>query len=89
MQISIQKTTFNSNKTKPFSPQKNPLEICLLSNNIYDYHIVSQGKTTIPSVDDSEEMGFTEVSSKAFMEKCRIAYVPPVFIAVFFCQNLV
>lgn len=26
-----------------------------------DYHIVSQGKTTIPSVDDGEEMTFTEV----------------------------
>ncbi|XP_033236822.1 myosin heavy chain, muscle isoform X23 [Drosophila pseudoobscura] len=30
-------------------------EYCLLSNNIYDYRIVSQGKTTIPSVNDSEE----------------------------------
>jgi len=26
-----------------------------------DYHIVSQGKTTIPSVDDNEEMGLTDV----------------------------
>lgn len=39
----------------------NPSDICLLSNNILDYHIVSQGKTTIPSVDDGEEMGFTDV----------------------------
>ncbi|XP_043950054.1 myosin heavy chain, muscle isoform X27 [Drosophila biarmipes] len=30
-------------------------EYCLLSNNIYDYRIVSQGKTTIPSVNDGEE----------------------------------
>ncbi|XP_041566306.1 myosin heavy chain, muscle isoform X16 [Drosophila elegans] len=30
-------------------------EYCLLSNNIYDYRIVSQGKTTIPSVNDAEE----------------------------------
>ncbi|XP_028900186.1 myosin heavy chain, muscle isoform X25 [Zeugodacus cucurbitae] len=30
-------------------------EYCMLSNNIYDYRIVSQGKTTIPSVDDGEE----------------------------------
>ncbi|XP_023159145.1 myosin heavy chain, muscle isoform X33 [Ceratitis capitata] len=30
-------------------------EYCMLSNNIYDYRIVSQGKTTIPSVDDAEE----------------------------------
>lgn len=34
---------------------------CLLSNDIYDYHIVSQGKTTIPSVNDSEEMEITDV----------------------------
>ncbi|XP_023175392.1 myosin heavy chain, muscle isoform X10 [Drosophila hydei] len=30
-------------------------DYCLLSNNIYDYRIVSQGKTTIPSVNDAEE----------------------------------
>lgn len=35
--------------------------MCMLSNNIHDYHIVSQGKTTIPSVDDGEEMLGTEV----------------------------
>lgn len=33
----------------------------MLSNNIMDYHIVSQGKTTIPSVDDNEEMLVTDV----------------------------
>lgn len=38
-----------------------PAELCMLSNNIHDYHIVSQGKTTIPSVDDGEEMLGTEV----------------------------
>lgn len=34
---------------------------CLLSNNIMDYHVVSQGKTTIPNVDDGEEMELTDV----------------------------
>lgn len=38
-----------------------PTAKCLLSNNILDYHIVSQGKTTIPSVDDGEEMQVTDV----------------------------
>lgn len=38
-----------------------PVGKCLLSNNILDYHIVSQGKTTIPSVDDGEEMHVTDV----------------------------
>ena len=37
------------------------IDICLLSNNIMDYHVVSQGKTTIPNVDDGEEMGLTDV----------------------------
>ncbi|XP_055547296.1 myosin heavy chain, muscle isoform X11 [Wyeomyia smithii] len=35
-------------------------EICLLSNNVHDYHIIAQGKTTIPSVDDGEEMLATD-----------------------------
>lgn len=39
------------------------LESCILSNDIYDYHIVAQGKTTIPNVDDGEECLLTDVSS--------------------------
>ncbi|XP_049825619.1 myosin heavy chain, muscle isoform X3 [Aethina tumida] len=35
-------------------------EMCLLSNNINDYHFVSQGKTTIPNVDDGEECTITD-----------------------------
>ncbi|XP_076274751.1 myosin heavy chain isoform X50 [Rhynchophorus ferrugineus] len=35
-------------------------DICFLSNDIYDYHYVSQGKTTIPNVDDKEEMQLTD-----------------------------
>ncbi|CAH1958775.1 unnamed protein product [Acanthoscelides obtectus] len=34
-------------------------EACLLSNDIYDYHSVSQGKITIPNVDDAEEFRLT------------------------------
>jgi len=30
--------------------------MCGLSNDIYEYHYVSQGKTTIPGVDDGEEL---------------------------------
>ncbi|XP_063612890.1 myosin heavy chain, muscle-like [Penaeus indicus] len=33
--------------------------MCHLSNNIYDYHFVSQGKVTVPTIDDKEEMQFT------------------------------
>lgn len=39
------------------------LEQCMLSNDVYDYYIVSQGKTTIPNVDDGEECLLTDVSS--------------------------
>lgn len=35
--------------------------MCLLSNNIMDYYVVSQGKTTIPNVDDGEELELTDV----------------------------
>jgi len=35
-------------------------EKCLLSNNIYDYWYVSQGKTTVPSIDDKEDMQFAD-----------------------------
>ena len=35
--------------------------MCSLSNDIYDYHFVSQGKTTIPGVDDAEEMYICDV----------------------------
>lgn len=38
------------------------LEICMLSNDIHDYYFVSQGKTTIPSMDDGEECMLTDVS---------------------------
>merc|ERR1712002_1226522 len=33
-------------------------EKCLLSDDIYDYWWVSQGKTTVPSIDDKEDMQF-------------------------------
>ncbi|XP_031843700.1 myosin heavy chain isoform X12 [Nomia melanderi] len=35
-------------------------EQCFLSNNIYDYNNVSQGKITIPNVDDGEECLLTD-----------------------------
>ncbi|KPU73395.1 uncharacterized protein Dana_GF15360, isoform K [Drosophila ananassae] len=35
-------------------------DICLLTDNIYDYHIVSQGKVTVPSIDDAEEFSLTD-----------------------------
>lgn len=40
--------------------------MCTLSNNIMDYYVVSQGKTTIPNVDDGEEFKDTDVSEHEF-----------------------
>lgn len=39
-------------------------EDLLLSDDIHDYHFVSQGKTEIPGVDDGEEMQLTDVSTR-------------------------
>ncbi|XP_030241550.1 myosin heavy chain, muscle isoform X33 [Drosophila navojoa] len=38
-------------------------EMCFLSDNIYDYYNVSQGKVTVPSIDDSEEF---QLADQAF-----------------------
>merc|ERR1712036_174878 len=35
-------------------------EKCMLSDNIYDYWWVSQGKVTVDSIDDKEDMGFAD-----------------------------
>lgn len=36
--------------------------MCFLTDNIYDYYNVSQGKITIPNMDDGEEFSLTDVS---------------------------
>lgn len=54
----------------PFFLYFTPLtENLCLSDNIRDYHFVSQGKIEIPGVDDSEEMGLTDVSIVDF-QRC-------------------
>ena len=35
-------------------------EKCLLSDDILDYWYVSQGKLTVPSIDDKEDMMFAD-----------------------------
>lgn len=37
--------------------------MCMLGNDIYEYWTVSQGKITIPGIDDGEEFQLTDVSS--------------------------
>lgn len=41
--------------------------MCLLSDNIYDYFNVSQGKVTVPSIDDSEEFILADVSDSSVL----------------------
>jgi myosin heavy chain 6/7 len=37
-------------------------DMCLLGDDIYAYHYVSQGKITIPGIDDAEEFEATHVA---------------------------
>uniref|UniRef100_A0A182XLF1 Myosin heavy chain n=1 Tax=Anopheles quadriannulatus TaxID=34691 RepID=A0A182XLF1_ANOQN len=41
-------------------------EKCFLSNDVYDYMIIAQGKTTIPNVDDGEEMDMCFLSNDIY-----------------------
>ena len=43
---------------QPFVPDLKPK--CLLTDDIYDYSYVSQGKVTVASIDDNEELEFTD-----------------------------
>ena len=43
---------------QPFVPDMKAK--CLLTDDIYDYTYVSQGKTTVASIDDNEELEFTD-----------------------------
>merc|ERR1712212_408361 len=36
--------------------------LCMLSNDIYDYKFVPQGKVTVPSIDDGEDMEFCDTA---------------------------
>lgn len=44
--------------------------MCSLTDNIYDYHNVSQGKITVPNMDDGEEFQLTDVS---YSPKCQVS----------------
>lgn len=43
------------------------LDMMLVTNNPYDYAFISQGETTVPSIDDAEELLATDVSTAAGM----------------------
>lgn len=48
------------------------LEKCILSDNIMDYYVVSQGKTSIPGVNDGEEFVDTDVSKFCICQNISI-----------------
>lgn len=58
--------------------------LCLLSNDVMDYNIVSQGKTVIPGVDDGEEMKLTDVSP----ELTLLAHIFHILLSFFFFVSL-
>lgn len=51
-------------------------DMCFLSNNIYDYFNVSQGKITIPGVDDGEECMLADVSLQEIFKSvlCQVTH---------------
>lgn len=53
-------------RNRKFKLPINFLEMCCLSDDIHDYYFVSQGKTTIPNVDDGEELSLTDVRTDAY-----------------------
>ncbi|KAF8792402.1 Myosin heavy chain like protein [Argiope bruennichi] len=52
---------------------KNLKEKLLLSDDIHDYHFVSQGKIDIPGVDDAEEMQLTDFNLPPITEKVLLS----------------
>merc|ERR1719394_1957246 len=51
---------------------------CCLSNDIYDYVYVSGGKTTVASIDDNEELEYTErILKMLIMEYVAQSLLPP------------
>lgn len=55
----------------------------MLSNDIMDYYIVSQGKTTIPSVNDGEEFELTDVRHRR-----KFCFYLDFFIITFFIVKI-
>ncbi|CAL1262322.1 unnamed protein product [Larinioides sclopetarius] len=52
---------------------KNLKEKLLLTDDIHDYHFVSQGKIDIPGVDDAEEMRLTDFNLPPITEKVLLS----------------
>lgn len=52
-----------------FSSLDSCADVCFLSDNIYDYFNVSQGKVTVPNMDDGEEFQLADVSFRRNNEK--------------------
>lgn len=44
-------------------------EMLLITNNPYDYSYISQGETTVKSIDDKEELMATDVNKTEHLSK--------------------
>jgi hypothetical protein len=65
-------------------------DLCYLSNNIYDYYNVSQGKITVPGIDDGEEMMAADVSLQdlsVFFVKCFMKFNTKILVCFYFQEN--
>lgn len=49
-------------------------EMLLITNNPYDYAYISQGETTVASINDSEELMATDVSAPEFCYIIKLSY---------------
>lgn len=51
-------------------------EMLLITNNPYDYAYISQGETTVASIDDAEELMATDVSEiDHFLKNLHIVHI--------------
>lgn len=51
-------------------------DMTMLSNSVGDYPFISQGKTRIPGINDSEEFELTVVSYEVSREECVLIPYP-------------
>lgn len=65
-------------RTKPVSFLFLLSDMLLITTNPYDFHYVSQGEVTVPSIDDQEELMATDVSNREkryqLCMSCRVTY---------------
>lgn len=67
-----------------FWPSSFHTDMCCLTDNVHDYHFISQGKTTIPNVDDGEELQLTDVRTCTWWRCRRVSPAPFLVASIIF-----